>query len=279
MFIDLTINNVYPKSCFSTDEIEAYKARKGNLLISLEKYLLDGSNILDADEIQKSVFPLHDIDVFISHSHADEDEAIRIALSMENIGLNAFVDSCVWGRADELLRKIDDKFCVPEGWDSYSYNLRNRTTTNVHLILNAALQQMIQQSELFIFLGTENAIKIDDYMSVKGRLSSPWIFSELTFAKSVKRSDRRIFQEGNESFKKMAIQSSASELGFSYPLPKLKHEMNFQELNRWLEEGIPADEGIAGRVKGLMHLDMLYRKLGFSEEQLSEPRFKKARRL
>ena len=104
MFIDLTVSNIYPTFRFSSDEIVAYKARKGELLISLEKYLLDGRNILDADKIQKSIFPQHDIDVFISHSHADEDEAIRIALSLENIGLTSFVDSCVWGYADELLR-------------------------------------------------------------------------------------------------------------------------------------------------------------------------------
>ncbi|HFL4777839.1 TPA: hypothetical protein ACG33M_003700 [Escherichia coli] len=274
MFIDLTVSNIYPTFRFSSDEIVAYKARKGELLISLEKYLLDGRNILDADKIQKSIFAQHDIDVFISHSHADEDEAIRIALSLENIGLTAFVDSCVWGYADELLRKIDDKFCIPQGWSHYSYNLRNRTTTNVHLILNAALQQMIKRSELFMFLGTENAINIDDYMSGEGRLSSPWIFSELTFAKSVKRSERRIFQQGNESFEKMKSESRALEPGFSYPLPKLKHEMSLQEFNGWLDKGISVEAGFAGRISGLTHLDTLYSKLGFSEVQLSEPRFK-----
>jgi hypothetical protein len=277
MFIDLTINNVYPTSRYSADEIEAYKTRKGDLLISLEKYFLDGSNILDAEKIQKSVFPQHDIDVFISHSHADEDEAIKIALRMESIGLTAFVDSCVWGHADELLRKIDDKFCIPEGWSNYSYSLRNRTTTNVHLILNAALQQMIKRSELFMFLGTESAIKIDDYMSGEERLSSPWIFSELTFAKSVKRSDRRIFQQANESFEKMRSESSAPELEFGYPLPKLEHEMSYQGFIDWLDQGLSVEAGFAGRISGLMHLDTLYSKLGFSEGQLSEPRFKSRR--
>ncbi|MGK4373097.1 hypothetical protein ACKU07_23430 [Enterobacter hormaechei] len=274
MFIDLTVSNIYPTFRFSSDEIVSYKAR-GELLIEASKNtLLDGRNILDADKIQKSIFP-HDIDlVFISHSHADEDEAIRIALSLENIGLTAFVDSCVWGYADELLRKIDDKFCIPQGWSHYSYNLRNRTTTNVHLILNAALQQMIKRSELFMFLGTENAINIDDYMSGEGRLSSPWIFSELTFAKSVKRSERRIFQQGNESFEKMKSESRALEPGFSYPLPKLKHEMSLQEFNGWLDKGISVEAGFAGRISGLTHLDTLYSKLGFSEVQLSEPRFK-----
>ncbi|MGK3138361.1 hypothetical protein ACCX84_21530 [Pantoea trifolii] len=274
MFVDLTINNVYPTFSFSSEEVEAYRTRKGDLLISLEEYLLDGRNILDAEKIQHSIFPQHDVDVFISHSHADEDEAIRLALSMENIGLTVFVDSCIWGNADELLRKIDDKFCVPQGWSHYSYNLRNRTTTNVHLILSAALQQMIMRSELFMFLGSENAINIDDYMSEEGRLSSPWIFSELMFAKSVKRSDRRIFRQGNESFEKMRSTSRAPGPGFSYPLPKLQHELSLQEFNSWLNKGISVEAGLAGRISGLTHLDTLYSKLGFSEDQLSEPRFK-----
>lgn len=273
MFIDLTINNIYPTSSFSADEIEAYKSKNSDLLISLEEYLLDGRNILDAEKIQKAVFPQYDIDVFISHSHADEDEAIRVALSMEKIGLTAFVDSCVWGHADKLLRKIDDKFCVPEGWNSYSYILRNRTTTNVHLILNAALQQMIKRSELFIFLGTENAIRIDDYISGEGRLSSPWIFSELTFAKCVKRSERRTFQQANESFEERGMRSTP-ELGFSYSLPKLTHEMSFQGFMDWLNQGAPAVTNFTGRIQGLKHLDKLYSKLGLSADQLSEPRFK-----
>jgi hypothetical protein len=78
---------------------------------------------------------------------------------------------------DELLQEIDDKFCIPKGWSHYSYSLPNRTTNNVHSILISALQQMIKLSELFMFLGTENAINIDDYMSEDGRLSSPWFFS------------------------------------------------------------------------------------------------------
>ncbi|MBJ2290548.1 toll/interleukin-1 receptor domain-containing protein [Pseudomonas sp. MF5691] len=274
MFIDLTVKNVYPTSRWSSDQIESYKARKGDLLINLEKYLLDGTNVLDAKKIQESVFPQRDIDVFISHSHADEDEAARLALSMEDIGLTAFVDSCVWGHADELLQEIDNKFCIPDGWTNYSYNLRNRTTTNVHLILNAALQQMIARSELFIFLGSENAIKIDDYMSGEGRLSSPWIFSELTFAKSVKRSHRRVFSSSNESFEIMGSQRSASGAEFRFDLPKLKYEIDYEGFSAWLNDGESVRSNMAGRISGLTHLDKLYKKLGVALSQFSVPRWK-----
>lgn len=57
MFIDLTIKGAYQTSRWSTNEIEAYKTRGGDLLIDLEQYLLDGSNILNADKIQELLFP------------------------------------------------------------------------------------------------------------------------------------------------------------------------------------------------------------------------------
>jgi len=72
MFIDLKIENVAQSiSKWGSDDIAAYKARKDKVLINLEEYLLDKNNLLDATKIQQSVFPEIDIDVFISHSHAD----------------------------------------------------------------------------------------------------------------------------------------------------------------------------------------------------------------
>lgn len=58
---------------------------------------------------------------------------------------------------------------------------------------------MIYRSELFIFLGTENAVKIDDYITGENRLSSPWIFSELTFVRNVRRSARKFIVRSSES--------------------------------------------------------------------------------
>lgn len=272
MFIDLTIKSTGQISRWSASEIEAYKASRGDLLIDLEQYLLDGDNVLNADKIQELLFPLFDIDVFISHSHADEDEAIRIALSMKKIGLKAFVDSCVWAHADKLLEKIDNKFCIPDGWSNYSYRLRNRTTTNVHLILNTALQQMIDRSELFIFLGTENAVKIDDYITGENRLSSPWIFSELTFVKNVRQSMRRSIVLSNESVSTASGRRGSHEVEFSFKLPKSKYEIDFHEFVVWLDAGKLALGGSQGEIIALMHLDELYRKLGLDEDQFSVPR-------
>lgn len=276
MFLDLKIENVIAlASDWSDAEVASYKKKKDSIVIKLEEYLLNGDNLLDATKIQQSVFPETDIDVFISHSHSDEDQAIRIALSLEAIGLKPFVDSCVWGFADELLQKIDDKFCVPSGWENYSYGLRNRTTTNVHLILNAALQQMIHRSELFIFLGTESSIKIDEYMSDAERLSSPWIFSELMFAKNVERTVRKQIVVALEEHRKFeATASDSKQVEFRYELPQSTYTVEYERFIDWLSpKSLSGSSAFNTQIRGLQHLDKLYRELGVDEELLKAPRF------
>ena len=277
MFLDLKIENVVASvSEWSDSDVASYKAKKDNIAIRLEEYLLNGNNLLDAEKIQQSVFPETEIDVFISHSHNDEDQAIRIALSLEKIGLKPFVDSCVWGYADELLQKIDNKFCIPSGWENYSYALRNRTTTNVHLILNSALQQMIHRSELFVFLGTESSIKIDEYMSDKKRLSSPWIFSELMFAQNVKRTERKQLKlMGLESYGKLneAVFDS-KPVEFRYLLPQSTYSMDYRQFIKWLSSySQPDDLDSNRRIRGFEHIDKLYAELGVDAKLLEAPRF------
>lgn len=277
MFLDLKIENVVASaSVWSDAEVASYKAKKDRVIIKLEEYLLNGNNLLDATKIQQSVFPETDIDVFISHSHSDEDQAIRIALSLEAIGLKPFVDSCVWGFADELLQKIDDKFCVPPGWENYSYGLRNRTTTNVHLILNAALQQMIHRSELFIFLGTESSLKIDEYMSEAERLSSPWIFSELMFAQNVKRTVRKQIMVAVEEHRKFeGAASDSKQVEFRYVVPQSTYTMDYERFIEWLSSHSVADvPDFIMQISGLKHLDKLYAELEVDATLLKAPRYR-----
>lgn len=271
MFIDLRINNVAGATLeWNSSDIVSYKERNNKVSMRLEEYLLDGGNVLDAAKIQEKIFPKSDIDVFISHSHADENQAIGLALSLESIGLKPFVDSCTWGYADELLRKIDEKFSKPEGWTSYSYELRNRTTTNVHLILNAALQQMINESELFVFLGTENSVRFDEHVSKHKQLSSPWIFSELTFVKNVKRTPRKQRVISLEHGRAFDHKKGAE---FRFPLPESSLSIDFSEFSHWLNKADSSDVRPSYKhIKGLEHLDLLYRELGVDSKLLDAPR-------
>lgn len=166
MFLDLNISDFSESGLnVANHEISDFKKRNENLLADLEKYLINDQNTLDASAIEEHLFPSVEADVFISHSHSDEASAIKLAIKLERIGLKVFVDSCVWGHADDLLLKLDKAFCTNNKPGSYDYSLRNRTTSNVHMILNSALHGMIDRSELLIFLSTDNSVKMGDYVA------------------------------------------------------------------------------------------------------------------
>ena len=158
---------------------------KENVHQVLDRYLLkDGS--LDANALEMDWFPEIKADVFLSHSHADERIAINLAGYLyQEYGITSFIDSTVWGYADDLLKQIDEKYCVEskdeKGNSLYSYEKRNRTTSQVYLLLQGALAKMIDRCECMIFVNTPNSMKMID---VEGETNtgSPWIYSEILMA-------------------------------------------------------------------------------------------------
>lgn len=285
MFLDLNLKDIQPLLYISEEEIIAYKANYKKIFINLEDYLLNEQSVIHAEEIETKIFPNIKADVFISHSHTDEKIAIKIALGLEKIGLKVFIDSCVWGYADELLEKIDNKFCKPDGWTNYHYKLRNRITSNVYIILNTALQRMIDQSELMLFLNSNNSVKIKDYIDLdkKEYLASPWIFSELTFSQRVRRTPRQKISLNLEEaaiYDSIAMDNNAIQ--FIYPLPKLSKEIFFDEFLKWLHkdhfhfDGLDkkiTDDNILKKINGLMALDNLYQLIGVEETLLEDKRY------
>jgi hypothetical protein len=75
-----------------------------------EKIIKGG--VIDATSLQNDWFPEVEADIFISHSSLDEVKAVIFATWLHRIfGVTAFVDSDVWGYADNLLKQIDDRYC------------------------------------------------------------------------------------------------------------------------------------------------------------------------
>ncbi|UXK08890.1 hypothetical protein N5094_01180 [Shewanella putrefaciens] len=161
--------------------------------------------VLDGDLLQKTWFPfLEESHIFLSHSHKDKrlSEVLSLLFN-EVLSINVFIDSQVWGYADDLLRKVDDKYSYQKENDTYSYSVRNRTTSNVYLILQNALNCMIDKSECLLFLNTKNTIKeFANVNKIDQRTSSPWIMSELQFSAMVRKREhpfanrKSLVQEG-----------------------------------------------------------------------------------
>ena len=161
-------------------------------------------DIKDGTKIKSDWFPKIDADVFISHSHKDVELAKSLAGYInEKIGLKPFIDSEVWGNYADLLRNIDNNYCLFDDNELYDYELRNCSTSHVHMMLNIALMEMIHKCDYFIFIETKNSSEEDKliYNAQIKRTNSPWIYSELMTTKIIKENIDNIIKNfsGKES--------------------------------------------------------------------------------
>ena len=150
----------------------SFKDKDGNLL---------------ASEIIAGWFPAIEADVFLSHSHRDEEQVIGLAGWLhKEFQLKSFIDSCIWGRSTDLLRMIDDEYCYNRSTETYSYAKRNRSTSHVYMMLSTALSKMINSCECIIFVNTPNSISPKSY--IEGvTTDSPWIYSEIAMTSIVQK--------------------------------------------------------------------------------------------
>lgn len=198
------INNkssIYNKSNFESNRIftaantkigrNLYETQKVNMRAKLKGYAIS-EDIIDGAELESDWFPEVDAHIFISHSHNDEDDALALAGWLYSIfNIRSFIDSCVWGYADDLLYIIDKENCVSErdrngNIVTFNYQDRNRSTSHVHMILATALQKMIYKTECLIFMNTPNSLSLTEVMKQEAT-ASPWIYNELSFSKMVEK--------------------------------------------------------------------------------------------
>ena len=165
-----------------------YDSQKKSIQQSLDAYLAPNGS-LKAGEIEGDWFPTIKADVFLSHSHKDEKTVIAFAGYLSELGITSFIDSCVWGYANDLLKQIDKKYCVQStsssGSITYDYDKRNYSTAHVHMILNGALLKMIDNTECLIFLDTPNSLTTEDLSN--GITNSCWIYSELLMSGCIEK--------------------------------------------------------------------------------------------
>lgn len=220
----------------SPSDVKKYKERNKNRLIKIQDYLLDSKNTLSVEKIYEKLFVDIKPDIFLSHSHADEDDVIRLAILIEEeLNLSVFIDSCIWGDAFKLLREIDEEYCL--NGSNFNYKKRNYTTSNVFIILNSALHRVIYNCEVFIFLGTDNSIPINEAFKSERYLSSPWIYSELQFAKLVRRTPKPRgikFESRDQALAESLAFDNAPN--FAYSIPETDTTLLNRNLKNWIED-------------------------------------------
>ncbi|WP_452602045.1 hypothetical protein [Pontimicrobium sp. MEBiC06410] len=222
---------------FDTDKIKKYKAK---MLAKTRNHFIDyimTREIIDGNKVIEQWFPIVECDIFLSHSHKDQSKAIMLAIMLEeNLGLKTFVDSTVWGYSDSLLKVIDDYYCKHENGESYCYEKRNFSTAHIHLMLNSALNKMIDSCEAIFFMNTPNSITPDD--TINNKTMSPWIFSEIMTTQIIRkktpqrlRKETRIFS-ANENLN----ESVKTQLNIEYQI-ELSHltKLSLNDIKTWIK--------------------------------------------
>ena len=103
----------------------------------------------------------------------------------EGFGLKVFIDSCIWEYSDNLLKLIDNHYCLNPDGKSYNYEKRNQSTSHLHMMLSTALTMMIDKSECLFFLNTPNSIQTADTFINKTK--SPWIYNEIVISRLIRK--------------------------------------------------------------------------------------------
>lgn len=267
MLLDVTIKNfALPPMPVDEAAVAAFEQRARQDLMALGCYLKDKDNLLDAAAMQEQLFPAVKPDVFLCHAAGDRQQVMQLAVSLEGFGLEVFVDSCVWGNAYPLLNEIDDHFSrrsdVP---GSYRYSKVTRTAASLHMILNAALQRMIDGCELFLHLDT-GSVRIEDYVQGGQHIGAPWALSECLFARQVARRGRPRLSLDAFRERNAARPEASSERSVRFRAPGSSHVLEWAVLEREIEDirGLPSSTRWQ---EGPWFLDHLYGKLRLSDHE------------
>ena len=240
MFSKFKISGISPNSWNNFELREFYKSIGQNLLRdykneisnSLDLYLRENGH-LDANQLSGDWFPEVDTDIFISHSHADEDLALILAGWLnEEFGLKSFIDSTVWGNIADLQKQIDAPLLLPSG--GYDYDKRNQSTAYVHLLLSTALTKMMDNSEAIFFLSTDNSLK-----SVEENITeSVWIYHEIFTSKFLRKKLPERMRVLQKCFSGGILEAKVNDgykLDFSLDLNDFK-SIDSAILNQWNEK-------------------------------------------
>lgn len=236
------------------------RSQKSKIEDNLMSFICESESI-DGTSLQENWFPALKMDAFLSHSHKDEKLTVALAGWLhDECGVDSFVDSFIWGYADDLLEIMDNCYCVKSKTETnttYDYQLRNRTTSHVHMMLNVAIQNMIDRSECLLFVNTPNSMMVKNSMQGGGTTLSPWIYSEIAFSQIVrhrKLSEYRCGGTENVTRKDALFEHAELKVGYSVSTEHLE-KLSFTDLEKWKQDIDKCKKTIT------YPLDLLYRRM------------------
>ncbi len=147
--------------------------------------------ILNHSEIKEAFFSpfepqLKDAQVFLSHSHADKNKALKVKNYLESeTNHRVFIDSLFWDYKDNIVKEMS------------KYDNTSKIEDAFTLILRESLQDMIEKCPYFVFLKNKNSVS-DQGLS---RITySAWIYEELKIAHSIRESRLTPMMESMQVF-------------------------------------------------------------------------------
>ncbi|GAA9653580.1 toll/interleukin-1 receptor domain-containing protein [Helicobacter pylori] len=135
--------------------------------------------ILNHNKIKEAFFnpfepQLKDAQVFLSHSHADKNKALKVKNYLESeTNHRVFIDSIFWDYKDDVLNKLA------------KYDNTSKIKDAFTLILRESLQNMIEKCPYFVFLESKNSVSNQGLSRIT---YSAWIYEELKIAHSIRES-------------------------------------------------------------------------------------------
>ncbi|WQS05114.1 toll/interleukin-1 receptor domain-containing protein [Helicobacter pylori] len=151
-------------------------AKKIYELIKDAKHSNDDT-ILNHNEIKEAFFSpfkpqLKNAQVFLSHSHADKNKALKVKDYLESeTNRRVFIDSLFWDYKNNVLKEIKKhRIDTSKIEDAFT------------LILRESLQDMIEKCPYFVFLQSNNSVSNQGLSRIT---YSAWIYEELKIAHSL----------------------------------------------------------------------------------------------
>ncbi len=186
--LDNSENQSILKSSTRCSNNQAYQvdevAKKIDKLIKNAPYSNDDI-ILNHNKIKEAFFSpfkpqLKSAQVFLSHSHADKNKALKVKDYLESeTNRRVFIDSLFWDYKDDVLNELAEYDDISRIKDAFT------------LILRESLQDMIEKCPYFVFLQSKNSVSnqgLSRHQNLLKITYSAWIYEELKIAHSISES-------------------------------------------------------------------------------------------